>query len=105
GRPRAHAVDRDIVSRHLARQRLAERYHTALGARVDSLAARADAARIGADRDDSSAPARRHRIEHGAAAVDRPAQVDRDHLVPGLLAALDEWLGLVPSRIVDQDVD
>src|SRR5581483_6300084 len=105
GRARAYAVDRDVVARHLARERLAERDHAALGARVHRLAGRAHAPGIRADRYDPAAPACDHRVEHRATAVERPAVIDRDYLVPGLLAVLDERFGLVPSGVVDQDVD
>src|SRR5262245_601947 len=66
GRPRAHAVHPDLVARHLARERLREGDHAALGGGVDRLARRADLARVGAEVHDAAAASRDHAVEHGA---------------------------------------
>ena len=101
----AHRVDVDPVAGDLAGDGPTEAHDPRLGAGVDRFATRADAAGIRGDADDAPAASLDHLLEHGASHGDRAAQVDRQHEVPRLRAALDEGFHAVPTGVVDEHVD
>ena len=85
--------------------RLGHRDHARLGAGVDGLAPLADAAGVGADRDDPARPALDHVVEHRARRVDEAPHVDGDLALPLLARLVDEQAVDGPAGAVDEHVD
>ncbi len=105
GRARAHAVDRDLVPGHLPGQRLGQRDHPALGARVDGFPGAADAARVAGQVDDAPAGVGLdHPRQERGADVHRPQVVDRHHLGREFRCGVEELIGAIPAGGVHHDV-
>ena len=103
--PGTDDVDVDVIRREFARECFRETDDRGLASRVNRFAARADAGRVGRDRDDFAGAARLHSRRDGFAAIEHAAKVDRDHFVPKVRSGLDERHQDVPSGVVHQDVD
>src|SRR5207248_3518060 len=82
GWARANGVEGDAAPRHFAGHGFGEGDDAALAGRIDRLLRSADPAGGGRDVDDTALAARHHALQREVAHVERPAQVDRNELVP-----------------------
>ena len=106
GRGRRDAVDRDVVAGQLLAERLGQRDDAGLRRRIGGGVRIALLAGDRGDVDDAAVVLRDHQRHDGAAAQERPVEIDAHHLRPGLRRIFgDRHVGPGDAGVVDQDVD
>ena len=100
------AVDRDVVAGKLLAERLGQRDDAGLRRRIGGGVRIALLAGDRGDVDDAAVVLRDHQRHHGAAAQERPVEIDAHHLRPCLRRIFgDRHVGPGDAGVVDQDVD